>query len=54
MRRAMPGGRSARALETTTFTAGLRLSGMAVPMLLDCPMNGPAFFAYGQQQLLAP
>ena len=27
--------------KTTTFTAGLRLSGMAAPMLLDGPMNGP-------------
>ena len=26
--------------KTTTFTAGLRLSGMAAPMLLDGPMNG--------------
>jgi len=29
--------------KTTTFTAGLRLNGMAAPMLLDGPMNGSAF-----------
>src|SRR5690606_39727837 len=39
--------------KTTTFTAGLRLDGMAAPMLLDGPMNGPAFLAYGAQ-VLAP
>lgn len=39
--------------KTTTFTAGLRLSGMAAPMLLDGPMNGPAFLAY-TEQVLAP
>ncbi|WP_418024134.1 IS630 family transposase [Paracoccus sp. TD-10] len=39
--------------KTTTFTAGLRLSGMAAPMLLDGPMNGPAFLAYAEQ-VLAP
>lgn len=39
--------------KTTTFTAGLRLSGMAAPMLLDGPMNGPAFVAYAEQ-VLAP
>jgi hypothetical protein len=31
--------------KTTTFTAGLRLDGLAAPMLLDGPMNGPAFVA---------
>ncbi|WP_185927947.1 transposase, partial [Pseudorhizobium endolithicum] len=30
-----------------------RLSGMAAPMLLDGPMNGPAFLAYAEQ-VLAP
>jgi transposase len=39
--------------KTTTFTAGLRLSGMTAPMLLDGPMNGPAFLAYAEQ-VLAP
>lgn len=39
--------------KTTTFTAGLRLNGLAAPMLLDGPMNGPAFLAYAQQ-VLAP
>ena len=29
--------------KTTTFTAGLRLSGLAAPMLLDGPMNGDAY-----------
>jgi len=31
--------------KTTTFTAGLRLNGIAAPMLLDGPMSGPAFLA---------
>ncbi len=39
--------------KTTTFTAGLRLNGMAAPMLLDGPMNGTAFLAY-TEQVLAP
>jgi transposase len=39
--------------KTTTFTAGLRLSGMTAPMLLDGPMNGAAFLAY-VEQVLAP
>lgn len=39
--------------KTTTLTAGLRLSGMAATMLLDSPMNGPAFLAYAAQ-VLAP
>lgn len=39
--------------ETTTFTAGLRLNGMAEPMLLDGPMNGTAFLAY-TEQVFAP
>jgi transposase len=37
--------------KTTTFTAGLRLSGLAAPMLLDGPMNGDAFLAYVKQVL---
>lgn len=39
--------------KTTTFTVGLRLDGIAAPMLLDGPMNGPAFLAYAEQ-VLAP
>jgi len=38
--------------KTTTFTAGLRLSGLAAPMLLDGPMNGDAFLAYVEQVLV--
>lgn len=38
--------------KTTTFTAGLRLSGMTAPMLLDGAMNGPAFLAYVEQVLV--
>lgn len=29
--------------KTTTFVAGLRLSGMVAPMVLDGPINGRAF-----------
>ena len=39
--------------KTTTFIAGLRLSGLAAPMLLNGPMNGDAFLAY-VEQVLAP
>ena len=39
--------------KTTTFVAGLRLTGMTAPMVLDGPMNGPAFLAY-VEQVLAP
>ena len=39
--------------KTTTFTAGLRLDRLTAPMLLDGPMNGPAFLAYAKQ-VLAP
>ena len=38
--------------KTTTFTAGLRRSGMGAPMVLDGPMNGPAFLAYIEQVLV--
>jgi len=38
--------------KTTTFTAGLRLGGMAAPMLLDGPMHGTAFRAYVEQVLV--
>lgn len=36
-----------------TVTATLRLNGLAASMLLDGPMNGPAFLAY-TEQVLAP
>ena len=38
--------------KTTTLTAGLRLSGLAAPMLLDGPMHGAAFKAYVEQVLV--
>jgi len=38
--------------KTTTFTAGLRLDGIAAPMLLDGPMHGGAFRAYVEQVLV--
>ena len=38
--------------KTTTFTAGLRLSGMVAPMVLDGPMFGNAFIAYVEQVLV--
>ncbi len=38
--------------KTTTFTAGLRRSGMDAPMVLDGAMNGPAFLAYIEQVLV--
>ncbi len=38
--------------KTTTFTAGLRLSGLAAPMLLDGAMHGTAFLAYVEQVLV--
>jgi len=38
--------------KTTTFTAGLRLNGLAAPMVLDGPMNGEAFLAYIRQVLV--
>jgi transposase len=39
--------------KTTTFVGALRLCGMTAPMVLDGPMNGPAFLAY-VEQMLAP
>lgn len=39
--------------KTTTFVGALRVSGLTAPMLLDGPMNGPAFLAY-VEQVLAP
>jgi hypothetical protein len=38
--------------KTTTFVAGLRLTGMTAPMVLDGPMNRVAFLAYVQQVLV--
>lgn len=43
--------------ETTTFIAGLRCNEITAPMVLDGPMDGPAFLAYVRQFLcptLAP
>jgi transposase len=39
--------------KTTTFIAGLRLSGLTAPMVLDRPINGLWFQAY-VDQVLAP
>jgi len=39
--------------KTTTFVAGLRLTGMMAPFVLDGPMNRSAFLAY-VHQVLAP
>ena len=38
--------------KTTTFVAGLRLTGMIAPMVLDGPINGRAFQAYVDQVLV--
>ncbi len=38
--------------KTTTFVAGLRLTGMMAPFVLDGPMNQPAFLAYVSQVLV--
>ena len=37
---------------TTTFLAGLRLSGIDAPMLLDGAINGASFLAYVRQVLV--
>ncbi len=39
--------------KTITFVAALQLCGLTAPMVLDGPMNGPAFLAY-VEQVLAP
>lgn len=39
--------------KTTTFVGALRLDGMTAPMVLDGPMDGPAFLAW-VEQMLAP
>ncbi len=38
--------------KTTTFVAGLRLSGMVAPFVLDGPINADAFQAYVQKILV--
>lgn len=38
--------------KTTTFVAGLRLSGLTAPMVLDCPINSVWFQAYVDQVLV--
>jgi transposase len=38
--------------KTTTFVAGLRLTGMVAPMVLDGPINRIAFEAYVEQVLV--
>ena len=39
--------------KTITFVVALRLCGLTAPMMIDGPMNGPAFLAY-VEQVLAP
>jgi transposase len=39
--------------KTTTFLAGLRLTGVTAPLVLDGPINGASFLAY-IEQFLAP
>jgi transposase len=38
--------------KTTTFVAGLRLSGLVAPFVLDGPINRPAFEAYVEKVLV--
>lgn len=38
--------------KTTTFTAGLRLSGLAAPMIIDGATNGDVFRAYVEKVLI--
>jgi transposase len=38
--------------KTTTFVAGLRLTGMMAPFVVDGPMNRSAFLAYVRQVLV--
>ncbi|MBM3526174.1 MAG: IS630 family transposase [Alphaproteobacteria bacterium] len=38
--------------KTLTFTGALRAEGLTAPMVLDGPMNGPAFQAYVEQILV--
>jgi len=39
--------------KTTTFIAGLRLTGIIAPMVLDGPINGEAFQVYVEQVLVS-
>ncbi len=54
-----PGGERLRAgvphghWRTTAFVAGLRLSGIEAPMVIDGPINGESFLAH-VRQVLAP
>ncbi len=48
----MPRAGVIRALDTTTLTAGLRLSGISAPMLLDGPMDGEHFLTHIEQVLV--
>ena len=45
-------GRPPHHWKTTTFVAGLRLTGMVAPMALDGPINGVSFQAYVDQVLV--
>ena len=38
--------------KTTTFVAGLRLSGIDAPMVIDGPINGESFLAYARHVLV--
>jgi transposase len=38
--------------KTTTFVAGLRLTGLTAPFVLDGPMNRSAFLAYASRVLV--
>ena len=51
-RPAAPGRHSDGHWKTTTFVAGLRLDGIAAPMVLDGPINRDAFQAYVDQVLV--
>jgi transposase len=37
---------------TTTFVAGLRITGLDAPMVIDGPINGESFLAYVRQVLV--
>ena len=38
--------------KTTTFVCALRATGLIAPLVLDGPMNGPAFLAWARQALV--
>jgi transposase len=48
----MPSGASTPSLEDDDIHGGLRLGGLAAPMVLDGPMDGGAFRAYVRQVLV--